>query len=225
MAGNDGRVFAQYCEQTLGLPHENILQYPDATYGKMIRALQDIKNIASAYQKIRLIFFYAGHGVPNESTRDAFLLPIDADGSHTEVCYPLKKLYHELSMLNVSSVVVFLDACFSGMSGDGKSLMASARGVALRPHQEQPTGKMVVFSAASDDETAYPYPDHGHGLFTYFLLKKLQESKGSTSLGDLAEFVIENVKQRSVLINHKMQTPSVSCSPSLQNSWQKMKLR
>jgi hypothetical protein len=34
MAGNDGSVFAQYCEKTLGLPKENILQYPDATYGK-----------------------------------------------------------------------------------------------------------------------------------------------------------------------------------------------
>jgi hypothetical protein len=225
MAGNDGRVFAQYCEQTLGLPKENILQYPDATYGKMIRAVQDIKNIANAYKKIRVIFFYAGHGVPNEATRDAFLLPIDADGSHTEVCYPLKKLYNELASLNAHSVIVFLDACFSGMSGDGKSLMASARGVAIKPYQETPTGNMVVFSAASSDETAYPYPDHGHGLFTYYLLKKLQLSKGSTNLGDLASFVIENVKQKSVLINHKIQTPTVSYSGNLQNNWQKLKLR
>ena len=225
MAGNDGRVFAQYCEKTLGLPKENILQYPDATYGKMIRAMQDIKNIANAYNQIRVIFFYAGHGVPNESTRDAFLLPIDADGSHTEVCYPLKKLYNELAGLNAHSVVVFLDACFSGMSGDGKSLMASARGVALKPQQENPIGNMVVFSAASGDETAYPYANHGHGLFTYFLLKKLQLSKGGTNLGELASFIIENVKQKSVLTNHKIQTPTVSTSSSMQNSWQKMKLR
>ena len=39
MAGNDGDIFAQYCEQTLGLPKENILTYPNATYGKMIRAV------------------------------------------------------------------------------------------------------------------------------------------------------------------------------------------
>lgn len=225
MAGNDGRIFAQYCEKTLGLPKENILQYPDATYGKMIRALQDIKNIANAYNKIRVIFYYAGHGVPNEATRDAFLLPIDADGSHTEVCYPLKKLYNELAALNAFSVVVFLDACFSGMTGDGSTLSASSRGVALKARQAEPQGNVVVLSAASGDETAYPYNDHGHGLFTYFLLKKLQASKGSVNLGELSNYIIENVKQKSVLINHKIQTPTVSYPVGLQSSWQKLKLR
>ena len=225
MAGNDGRIFAQYCEKTLGLPKENILQYPDATYGKMIRAIQDIKNIANAYDQIRVIFYYAGHGIPNESTRDAFLLPIDGDGLHTEVCYPLKRLYDELSSLNTSSVVVFLDACFSGALGDGASLLSSARGLALKPKQITPKGNMVVFSAASGEETAYPYADHGHGLFTYFLLKKLQNSKGSTNLGDLAAYIIENVKQKSVLINHKIQTPTVSYPSNIQSTWQKMKLR
>jgi hypothetical protein len=103
--------------------------------------------------------------------------------------------------------------------------MASARGVALKARQEKPTGNLVVFSAASDDETAYPYTDRGHGLFTYFLLKKLQNSKGSTTLGELNDYISENVKQKSVLINHKIQTPVVSFSNELQNNWRKLKLR
>ena len=157
MAGNDGQIFAKYCEQTLGLPTENILTYPNATYGKMIRAVQDITNIAKAYNDINIIFYYAGHGIPNGSTRDAFLLPIDADGTQTEACYPLKKLYNELSSLGAKSVVVFLDACFSGATGDGGTLMASARGISLKARQERPTGgNLIAFSAASDDETAYP---------------------------------------------------------------------
>ena len=169
--------------------------------------------------------YQPGHGVPNEKTRDAFLLPVDADGSHTEVCYPLGKLYQELASLHVNSVIVFLDACFCGVSSDGTPLSASARGLGLMPKQVEPTGNMVVFSAASGDETAYPYADHGHGLFTYFLLKKLQDSKGSASLGDLASFIIDNVKKKSVLINQKIQTPTVRYPLDLQTSWQKMKLR
>ncbi|MBP5798302.1 MAG: caspase family protein [Prevotella sp.] len=224
LAGNDGRVFAQYCEQTLGLPKENIRQYPNATYGTMIRAVQDITNIASAYPDIRVIFYYAGHGIPNESTRDAFLLPIDADGSQTEACYPLKKLYNELSSLGAKSVVVFLDACFSGATGDGESLMASARGVVLVPRQERPTGNLVVFSAATDDQTALPYKDQGHGLFTYFLLKKLQSSKGNVTLGDLGQYIIDNVKQKSVVINRKLQTPTVTCSSNFLDDWKNIKL-
>lgn len=224
MAGNDGKVFAQYCEQTLGLPKENIRQYPNATYGVMIRAMQDIANIASAYNDIRVIFYYAGHGVPNESSRDAFLLPIDADGSQTEACYPLKKLYSELSGLGAKQVVVFLDACFSGATGDGGTLMANARGVALVARQERPTGNLIVFSAASDDQTAYPYKEQGHGLFTYYLLKKLQSSKGNTTLGDLGQYIINNVKQKSVVINRKLQTPTVTCSSALTGDWKNIKL-
>ena len=226
MAGNDGNIFAQYCEQTLGLPKENILTYPNATYGKMIRAVQDITNIAKAYHDIRIIFYYAGHGIPNESTRDAFLLPIDADGSQTEACYPLKKLYSELSSLGAQSVVVFIDACFSGTTGDGSTLMANARGISLKAKQERPTtGNLVAFSAASDDETAYPYKEQRHGLFTYFLLKKLQSTKGNTTLGELCQYVIENVKQKSVVINRKIQTPVVTCSPDMQGDWREIKLK
>ena len=224
MAGNDGKVFAQYCEQTLGLPKENIRQYPNATYGVMIRAIQDITNIASAYNDIRVIFYYAGHGIPNESSRDAFLLPIDADGSQTEACYPLKKLYSELSALGAKQVVVFLDACFSGATGEGGTLMASARGVALVARQERPTGNLIVFSAASDDQTAFPYKDQGHGLFTYYLLKTLQSTKGNVTLGDLGQYIINNVKQKSVVINRKLQTPTVTCSSDLTGDWKNIKL-
>lgn len=224
MAGNDGRVFAQYCERTLGLPKENILQYPNATYGMMIRAMQDITNIASAYNDIRVLFYYAGHGIPNESTRDAFLLPIDADGTQTEACYPLKKLYGELSGLGAKQVVVFLDACFSGSTGEGGNLMANARGVALVPRQERPTGNLIVFSAASDDQTAFPYKDQGHGMFTYYLLKKLQSSKGNVTLGDLGQYIIDNVKQKSVVLNRKLQTPTIICSSSVTDDWKNIKL-
>ena len=224
MAGNDGKVFAQYCEQTLGLPKENIRQYPNATYGVMIRAIQDITNIASAYNDIKVIFYYAGHGIPNESSRDAFLLPIDADGSQTEACYPLKKLYGELSSLGAKSVVVFLDACFSGATGEGGTLMANARGVALVARQERPTGNLVVFSAASDDQTAFPYKDQGHGMFTYYLLKKLQSTKGNVTLGDLGQYIIDNVKQKSVVLNRKLQTPTVTCSSDLTGDWRSLKL-
>ena len=173
-----------------------------------------------------IIFYYAGHGIPNESTRDAFLLPIDADGSQTEACYPLKKLYSELSSLGAQSVVVFIDACFSGTTGDGSTLMANARGISLKAKQERPTtGNLVAFSAASDDETAYPYKEQRHGLFTYFLLKKLQSTKGNTTLGELCQYVIENVKQKSVVINRKIQTPVVTCSPDMQGDWREIKLK
>ena len=84
---------------------------------------------------------------------------------------------------------------------------------------------MIIFSATTSGQTAYPYKEHGHGLFTYFLLKKLQESKGNTTLGELGSYITKNVQQRSVLINQKIQTPTVTPSSGMLERWQKMKLR
>lgn len=224
MALNDGETFGRYCEKTLGLPKDNIRLYRDASYGVMIRAVRDIKEIAAAYSgDLRIIFYYAGHGIPNEATKDAFLLPVDADGTQAEGCYSLNRLYSELGALNARSVVVFLDACFSGAERDG-GMLASARGVALKAKKETPRGNMVVFSAASGDETAFPYKEKGHGLFTYFLLKKLQESKGNVSLKELGEYIVQQVKKQSVVVNRKTQTPSVTPSASLSEEWAKLKL-
>lgn len=224
MALNDGETFSLYCEKALGMPEQNIRFYPDASYGTMLRAVRDIKDIANAYNgDIKVLFYYAGHGIPNESTKDAFLLPVDADGQQTEGCYSLNRLYTELGELSAEYVVVFLDACFSGAQRDG-GMLASARGVALKAKPEKPQGNMVIFSAASGDETAFPYKDKGHGLFTYFLLKKLQESKGDVTLQELGDFVTEKVKQQSVVVNRKVQTPTVSPSSSLSTTWQNLKL-
>lgn len=121
-------------------------------------------------------------------------------------------------------IVVFLDACFSGSKRE-EGMLASARGVALKAKQEDPRGNMVVFSAASGDETAFPYSAKGHGLFTYYLLKKLQESKGDVNLGELSDYISENVKQQSVVINRKVQTPTATPSTWIATGWKEMTLK
>lgn len=225
LAINDGTTFSEYCQKTLGLPKENVRLYTDASYGIMLRAVRDIKDIAGAYNgDINIIFYYAGHGVPNEETKDAFILPVDADGAHTDGCYSLKRLYKELGELNAKQIVVFLDACFSGAKRDG-GMLASARGVALKAKKAEAQGNMVVFSAASDAETALPWNEKEHGLFTYFLLKKLQESKGGATLKELGDYIASNVKQKSSVVNHKSQTPTVIPSSSLSTTWESLKLK
>lgn len=218
-AENDMEVFCKYCQKTLGVPISNIRKYKDATFGVMLSALKDLKDIAEAYNgDINVLFYYAGHGFPDEKSRKAYLLPIDADGKQSEVCFPISRLYSELAALNSKSTVVFMDACFSGAQrGDG--MLASARGVAIEVKEEMIQGNLVVFSAASGDETAYPYKEKGHGMFTYFLLKKLQETKGAVTLGELSDYIITNVKRQSVVINRKSQTPTVIHSESVGMGW------
>ncbi len=216
---NDGKTFGQYCRQTLGLPETNIRYYGDATYGTMLAAMSDIEKIASAYEgDIEVLFYYAGHGAPDEQ-QEAYLMPVDAYGVGSEACYSLARLYKELGGLGARRVTVFLDACFSGSTREG-TMLASARGVAIKPRSASPTGNMVVFTAAQGDETALPYRTQGHGLFTYYLLKKLQESEGEVTFGELGDYLTEQVSRRSQVVNRKSQTPAVLVSPSLGATWQ-----
>ena len=221
-AENDMEVFCKYCQKTLGVPISNIRKYKDATFGVMLSAISDLKDIAEAYNgDINVLFYYAGHGFPDEKSHNAYLLPVDADGKQLEVCFPISRLYSELAALKSKSTVVFMDACFSG-SQRGDGMLASARGVAIKAKEEKLHGNLVVLSAASGDETAYPYREKGHGMFTYFLLKKLQETKGAVTLGELSDYVTTNVKRQSVVTNRKSQTPTVIYSESVGMDWRKI---
>ena len=62
-------------------------------------------------------------------------------------------------------------------------------------------------------------------MFTYFLLKKIQETKGNVTLNDLSNYIITNVTQQSVVVNKKSQTPQINLSDKVQNKWQNIKLK
>ncbi len=222
---NDGEVFKQYCHKVLGIPEKNIHLRKNATKNNIIAEILWMKDVAKAYNgKAKFIVFYAGHGIPDEKSNTAYLLPIDGIATSPETAYSLAKFYKDLNSMRAARVTLFMDACFSGAQrGDG--MLASARGVAIKAKPQTPTGKMVVFSAAQGDETAYPYKEKGHGMFTYFLLKKLKESKGDCTYNELAEYIKTNVNQQSIIINRKSQTPTVTASQTLATSWKNLKLK
>lgn len=225
-AANDGNIVAKYLTTTLGIPQNQVFSYTNASYGEMIDALDRLKNVADAYKgsDFNVIFYYAGHGVPDEQSYEAYLLPIDGKPGVSAVNVPLSKLYSTLGNLGASSVFVMLDACFSG-ARRGEGMLAQARGVAIKAKAAEPRGNMVVLSAAQGDETAYPYKGKNHGLFTYFMLKKLQSSMGNVTIGELSDYVIDNVKKVSVVENKgKIQTPTVRASQSAVTNWKSIKL-
>ena len=84
---------------------------------------------------------------------------------------------------------------------------------------------MIVLSASQGDETAGAYNDKHHGLFTYFLLKKLQETNGYVTLGDLYTFLETEIKKQSVVLNKKQQTPSVIPSSEMADKWKTQSFR
>lgn len=224
-AVNDAKVFSDYLEKTLGVPHEQIKLLENAGFNDIRIAVNWLNQAMEVCEgKGKAIVYYAGHGIPNETDNSSYLLPVDGIGNDPSSAYSLKDLYDKLSKMQAQTVTVFLDACFSGTKRENGMLVA-ARGVAIKVKPSALKGKMVVFSAAQGDETAYPYQDMQHGLFTYHLLKKLQETKGDVTLGELGDYLKSEVKKQSFLKNNKVQTPMISVATALQNQWKSIKLK
>ena len=221
---NDGWIFEQYCRKTLGIPEQNIHLYEDATAGNIIACVENLKETARAYEgEANIIFYYAGHAFPDEGEHSAYLLPVDGNSQNIATAYSLKKLYKEFNSVPIKQLVCFIDACFSGTTRTDEMLI-SGRGVAVKVKDDVPHGNAIVFTSATGAETAHSYEEKGHGMYTYYLLQKLQETQGDVTLGELTNYVRKMVRRKSVVVNEKMQTPTVITSPTA-GEWQTWKLK
>ena len=97
--------------------------------------------------------------------------------------------------------------------------MLAARGIKVKPKENPLPGNIVIFSASSGEQSSLPYKEKGHGMFTYYLLKKLQESEGKVSYGELSKYLKENVGIKSVMINNKEQNPQTIYSVDGNEAW------
>ena len=59
-------------------------------------------------------------------------------------------------------------------------------------------------------------------LFTHGLL---YFRKGDVTLGELSDYITTNVRQQSILINRKSQTPTVTPASAMESVWRNRKLR
>lgn len=224
-AKHDGVIVKDYMMNTLGLPEKNIDHVENATLNDIKYSLKRLQDISDAYNgEANFIIYYSGHGVPGEKDGNAYLLPIDGYGSDPSTAYSLDELYELLGSLNSKSVILVMDACFSGAARTGE-MLASSRGIKVKSKSSIPTGNLIVLSACQSDETAHPYTENSHGLLTYYFLKKLQDSKGNASISDIAKYVISEVKKTSIIENNSPQTPMLYISDNISSGWQNIKLK
>ena len=185
-AGNDAKTFKEYVQRTFGVPEKQINYIENAGLNKIRTAVRWLaKAMEVTNGKGRAIFYYAGHGIPDEASKTAYLLPVDGLSGDIESAYPLGKLYQELGAIPSERITVFLDACFNGGKREG-DMLASARGVAIKTKSIVPQGNMVVFTAAQGDETAFSLKSQQHGMFTYYFIKETAREQRPV---DLRRFV------------------------------------
>jgi len=223
-AENDAKVFREYCIKTLGIPEVNTTLLINATGSKIMQNLDLISKISKANNgNAELIFYYAGHGLPDEQTKEPYIIPVDVNGYDLEYAVKLEVIYKKLTENPTKKVLVFIDACFSG-GARNESLIAS-RGVKVKPKENVFGNNLIIFSSCSGDESSASYKDKQHGMFTYYLLKKLKSSKGSCTLSELQEFLKSEIPINSLVINKKQQTPKVAFSLDIVDKWQEWRIK
>lgn len=218
-ARNDASVFKEYAQKVMGVEEKNLFFLTDATAGEMDQKIDLISKLAAKTAgEAEIIFYYAGHGLPDEASKEPYIMPVDVSGTNLSSAIKLADIYKQFGESGAKRISIFLDACFSGGGRDAGLL--AVRGVKVKPKNEVVSGSMVVFSASSGEQSSLPYKEEQHGMFTYFLLKKLKESKGNISYGDLTDFVKEKVSFESLRINNKEQDPAVQVSMSVGETWE-----
>lgn len=221
-ARNDALSFKEYALNVLGIPEENVTFLSDATLAKMKQGIGKMNLLAkNSNGEAELYFFYAGHGLPNEKTKEPYLIPVDVSGKDLDFAVSLDELLKKLSEYDTKKITCFLDCCFSGGSRVGG--IYESRGVKIVPKQPSVSGNMVVFSASSSEQAALAYNDQKHGLFTYLLLKKFKESNGEITYGDMEEYLKKNLPIQSVLINEKEQSPQINTGSTIDKNWKNWK--
>ncbi len=218
---NDARVFAEYCEKTLGVPKENITLLTDATRGQMSQALSKHERLMEVEKgQGEMIFYYSGHGLPEEGTNTPYLIPVDVSGSQPSAGIALMDVYGKLSKHPAQKVTVVLDACFSG--GARSQELVAMKGVRVSANVSNVPSNLVVLASSSGNEASAVYREKQHGYFTYFLLKELKETKGQSTIREMMTRIEQNVARETARIG-KIQNPNLLNGPDVGSELERLK--
>ncbi len=217
-ARNDASAFKEYATSTLRVPEKNVVFLTDGTTGQMNQAISKMNLILkNTSGKAEVLVYYAGHGLPDEVTKEPYLMPVDVSSKNAFDGIKLSEMYSKLTEYPSKRITVFIDACFSG--GARNQGLLAARGVRIQANSNALKGNVVVFTASSGTQSSLPYKQQEHGLFTYYLLKKFQKSGASITYSEMSTYLSENVGLQSVMINEKEQNPQTNVSPPIQEEW------
>lgn len=141
---------------------------------------------------------------------------MDVSGTNIKQGIKVSQVYTKLTEHPAKRVTVFFDACFSG--GARNLPLIAQKSVKINPEKIDLKGNLVVFTSSAGNESSGIYREKQHGFFTYYLLKKLQETQGNVTYDELKEYIKSNVAKESGLIG-KPQTPQVLVAPEVSNVW------
>lgn len=217
---DDAKLMREYLKTTLGYRKENIIFLENPTKGALERVFGTQENPAGELGNYLeggdsdVFVYYAGHGVPELSSKSAYLAPSDFSPDFVQLTgYPLSLLDKNLGLLSARTVTLVIDACFSGMTPAGP-ILKSASPIVVQEIAPGSSGRITSLTASGGDQIASWYPEKGHALFTYFFLKALQgyanrDNDRVLLFSEIADYLEQNVPRHAKKLFNRTQTPKL----------------
>jgi uncharacterized caspase-like protein len=213
---NDAQAFATLLQDPaigqFSSDNVHVLTDSQATFKAIKRELNWIARHAQAQDMV--VIYVATHGFPRALDSVGglnYLMAYDTEmGSAQQpdedalfsTAFPMNDLTTSVaSRMRSLRTLVVLDTCYSGgaVSGGGRMMTPGLANAA--PSEETlkrmsaGTGRMVL-AASRSDQQSLESAKLKHGYFTYFLLKRLTESKGAAPLSQIYASVAKDVSDQ-----------------------------
>ncbi|HIE43204.1 MAG TPA: CHAT domain-containing protein, partial [Candidatus Omnitrophica bacterium] len=166
-ARKDAETFKKYLSKVFGISHIEELLDEQATIGAIRGELIDWMKEHRGFK----VIYFAGHGVPdpkNPREGDVYLLPYDGNPERRSTLMSIKDI-SELGAENGDTVILFLDACFSG--SEGRTVQIASRPLVVARIKET---NAITFAAAEGSQPSKEFEKAKHGYFTYYTLLGLK---------------------------------------------------
>lgn len=212
---SDAESFANLLSSKFGFDKENItlLKNEEATKSKIKDKLSSFANPKMIDKDDCLLIYFSGHGqtvpLPRGAGEMGFLVPYDAKigslnqepnpAEYMQYCIAMNELNEAAKTIPAKHIIFIIDACYSGLVlGSYRGFPSSIPGY-LSKVAKAITQQMIT--AGGKGEVSEERTDLGHGVFTYKLLKGLEDeladgnNDGVITGTELSTYLTEAVRQ------------------------------
>jgi hypothetical protein len=179
-ANLDAKYFYEYAKKGFGIDTQNIklLIDQDANLISSLGILEKWLPSKIKKNQTNLILFFAGHGLASNDGKDLFLLSQDSDPDLlSRTALSRTEIFDIIVKLKPKSVIMFFDTCYSGVSREEETLLASARPIRIVANEQDTPENFTIFTASQLDQISSGLKEAKHGIFSYYLMKGLRRKR------------------------------------------------
>ena len=210
-------------EATQEFPQREICIHHDfGALPNLVSVRQTLQQIVTdAQPQDTVLVYFSGHGVLDDRTQQAVLCLADTQKNNLlETGFAVAELLNLLGQCAARQQVIWLDACHSGgmtlRSAKGQSILSNPTAQMMNMLGQRAAQSQGFYALLSCDraQQSWEFPELGHGVFTYFLMRGLRgeaaDAQGTIEADGLYKYVyhqtlqyIDKTNQQLRLINQQ----------------------